>query len=360
MDTLCRKRRAAVRGAVSRARAAALLVTHPPNIFYLCGFTGSSGALLLGRGRPVLFTDGRYTTQARAEARSAQIIIHTSSLLTAVGRHLREMRLRRVAFEAPHLSVAQLGELRRAAGGATRWMPLHATVEVLRAVKSAEEIITLRRAALLVSQAFRETLPLVKPGVEEVELAAELEYRMRALGAEGPSFETIVASGRRSALPHARPTAKRLRKNELVVFDLGAILAHYCSDLTRTVYLGRAPARVRRWYRAVGEAQTAAREALRDGVTPGEVDVAARSVLEECGLGKFFVHSLGHGLGLEIHEDPRIARGQPGRIEAGNVVTLEPGVYVPEVGGIRIEDDFAVLSRGTEVLTDAPREFLEL
>lgn len=360
MEALCVKRIAALHRSLARGRAAALLVTHPPNIFYLCGFSGSSGALLIGGSRPVLFTDGRYATQAPQEATCAQVIIHTDSLLTAVGGHLREQRARRVAFEADHLTVAQLDELRRAAGRATWWVPLHCAVEDLRVVKSAAEVAALRRAARLASRAFEEVLPLVKPGVREGELAAEIEYRLRRLGASGASFETIVASGKRAALPHARPTAKPLRKNELVVFDLGAILAHYCSDLTRTVYLGRAPARVREWYRAVGEAQGAAREALRPGVTAGEVDAAARKVLEGFGLAKYFVHSLGHGLGLEIHEDPRLAKGQERRIEAGHVVTLEPGVYVPGVGGIRIEDDVAVHSRRVEVLTDAPREFLEL
>jgi Xaa-Pro aminopeptidase len=350
----------ATRRTVSRARADAFLVTHPPNIFYLCGFSGSSGALLVGRGRSVLFTDGRYTTQAREEARGARIVIHRAALLTAVGEHLRESKLRRIAFEPAGVTVAQSDALHRAAGKRVRWMPLPSAVEDLRAIKSDDEVVSMRRAARLVSRAFHEVLPLVKPGVRETELAAEVEYRMRRLGASGASFETIIASGRRSALPHAQPTEKRLRKNELVVLDLGAILGHYCSDLTRTVFLGRAPSRIRNWYRAVGEAQAAAGAALKPGVTAGEVDAAARGVLKRFGLEQYFIHSLGHGLGLEVHEDPRLARAQKRRIVPGNVVTLEPGVYVPEVGGIRIEDDVAVLSRSNEVLTDAPRELLEL
>ncbi len=350
----------AIRRVLSQARVGELLVTHLPNIFYLCGFSGSSGALLVGRGRPVLFTDGRYTTQAREEARNARVVIHRAALMTAVGEHLRESKTRRIAFEPSHLTVAQSNDLRRTAGRGLRWIPLHSAVEDLRAIKSADEVSILRRAARLVSRAFQDVLPMVKPGVRESDLAAELEYRMRALGASGPSFETIVASGKRSALPHAQPTAKRLRKNELVVFDLGVILGHYCSDLTRTIFLGRAPARIREWYRAVGEAQAAAGDVLRPGVTAGEVDAAARGVLKRFGLEQCFVHSLGHGLGLEIHEDPRLARGQERRIVAGNVVTLEPGVYVPEIGGIRIEDGVAVFSRRNEVLTDAPRELLEL
>jgi Xaa-Pro aminopeptidase len=211
-------------------------------------------------------------------------------------------------------------------------------------------------------------LPLVRPGIREFELAAEIEYRMRRLGAEGPAFETIVAFGERSALPHARPTGRKLRKNELVVLDLGAILRHYCCDLTRTVFVGKAPARVRGWYEAVLEAQGAALQALRSGVTAGQVDEAARSVLRGHRLSqngterldKFFTHSTGHGLGLEVHEQPRLAAGQKQVLQVSNVVTLEPGIYVQGVGGIRIEDDAVVTAGKAKLLTTARRGFLEL
>jgi Xaa-Pro aminopeptidase len=183
---------------------------------------------------------------------------------------------------------------------------------------------------------------------------------MRRKGASGESFEAIVAAGPRSALPHARPTARRIGKNELVVLDLGAILRRYCSDLTRTVHVGKASTRVRQWYHAVLSAQAAARDALRPGATCGDVDAAARNFLQFKGLGRYFVHSTGHGIGLEIHEDPRIARDQKKLLETGNVVTLEPGVYVEGVGGIRIEDDALVTHRGAEILTTTPRDFLEL
>jgi Xaa-Pro aminopeptidase len=201
---------------------------------------------------------------------------------------------------------------------------------------------------------------LLRPGIRESEVAAEIEYQMKRQGASGASFETIVASGKRAALPHARPTSKRLKKNELVVLDLGAILGHYCSDMTRTVFLGRAPRRVRDWYRAVNEARAAAVAAVRPGVRCGEVDAAAREVLKKSGLDQYFVHSTGHGLGLEVHEDPRVARGQSIRLEAGNVITIEPGIYVEGVGGIRIEDDIAVRFRGSEVLTRVTRDLIEL
>jgi Xaa-Pro aminopeptidase len=233
-------------------------------------------------------------------------------------------------------------------------------VEGLRAIKDSDEIDRVRRAARLASATLTDVLPLLKPGVREFEIAAEIEYRMRSNGAEGPSFKTIVAFGARAALPHARPTAKKLRKNELVVLDLGAILAGYCSDLTRTVYVGKASPRIRKWYDAVRQAQGAAIAATRSGALAGDIDRAARRVLVGMGLEKYFVHSTGHGLGLEVHEDPRLARGQKQPLQAGNVVTIEPGVYVDGVGGIRIEDDVAVHADRTEVLTVAPRDFLEL
>src|SRR5882762_6275262 len=183
---------------------------------------------------------------------------------------------------------------------------------------------------------------------------------MRTHGALGPAFDTRDAYGARSEQPHARPTKKRLGKNELVVLDLGVILAHYCSDITRTVFVGRAPVRIRRWYRAVQEAQAAAVAAAQAGVTCGEVDAAARSVLKGYRLDRYFVHSTGHGLGLEVHEDPRVARGQKHVLVPGNVITIEPGVYVPGVGGIRIEDDVAVHAGRTEVLTRVPRDLIEI
>ena len=218
----------------------------------------------------------------------------------------------------------------------------------------------MRKAALLAGEVVEGVLKLIRPGVRETEIAAEIEYQMKKRGASGASFETIVASGPRGALPHARPTAKRLRKNELVVLDLGAILGHYCSDMTRTVHLGRATRRVRDWYRSVQIAQETAVAAVRAGVTCGEVDAAAREVLKKNGLDQYFVHSTGHGLGLEVHEEPRVARGQAVRLEAGNVITIEPGIYLAGIGGIRIEDDVLVGAERGEVLTRVKRDLIEL
>jgi Xaa-Pro aminopeptidase len=336
------------------------LITHGPHVFYLCGFSGSAGALLLGGRDPTLFTDGRYTVQAREEAGGLAVRITRGRLLPAVGEALRRHSKLRVAFESARLTVAQRAQLGRAAGSRVRWVGVEGWVERLRAVKDEQEIAVLREAAKLASRVLSEIVGFVKPGVRELELAAEIDYRMRRRGASGPAFETIVASGPRAALPHARPSDKRLRRNELVVLDMGAILRHYCSDLTRTVHLGSAPTRVRRWYRAVLEAQAAARGCLCAGAQASAVDREARKVLRRFRLDRAFVHSTGHGVGLEIHEEPRLAREQTGRLEAGNVVTLEPGVYFEGIGGIRVEDDVLVLPHGAETLTTAPRELLEL
>jgi Xaa-Pro aminopeptidase len=226
--------------------------------------------------------------------------------------------------------------------------------------KDASELAQMRKAAILAGEILEGALPMLRPGVREFDVGAEIEYQMRKRGASGPAFETIVAFGERAALPHARPTSKRLRKNELVVLDLGVILGHYCSDMTRTVFVGRAPARIRGWYQAVLEAQRAAIAAVKNGASCGEVDAAARQVLTDYRLEQLFVHSTGHGLGLEVHEDPRVARGQKKRLEPGNVITIEPGVYAEGIGGIRIEDDVAVHADRAEVLTRVPRDLIEL
>jgi Xaa-Pro aminopeptidase len=354
------KRLVRLRALLRPSKLDAFLTLHRPNIFYLCGFSGSSGALLIGPRGARLFTDSRYTIQAAGEVHSASVAIVRGNLLAAVGDRLRKAGARTVGYEASQLSVQQLRQLRKAAGSRVRWQPALSLVEGLRSVKEPGEIALMKSAAALGSQVFEQVLPLIKPGIREFELAAEIEYRMRRMGATGPAFETIVAFGERSALPHARPTGRRLRKNELVVLDLGAILRHYCCDITRTVFVGRATARIRGWYQAVLEAQGAARHALRAGVTVGQVDEAARNVLRKHRLDRFFTHSTGHGLGLEVHEDPRLAAGQKQKLQSSNVVTLEPGVYVEGVGGIRIEDDAVVTLGEAQIITTAQRGFLEL
>jgi len=258
------------------------------------------------------------------------------------------------------MSVAEKQSLDAQVGRGIRWVADANLVEKLRAVKDATELATIREAAVVVSDVFRRTLALTKPDISELELAAEIDYGIKRSGGSGPSFETIVASGPRSAWAHARPTRKPLGKSGLVVLDQGAIIRGYCSDMTRTVHVGRASARTKRLYHAVLEAQQAAKHAIRPGVTAGEVDQAARASLRSSKLDRYFTHSTGHGLGLEVHEMPRLGRGEATALEEGMVVTVEPGVYIEGFGGIRIEDDVVVTARGCDDLTTAPRDFLEI
>jgi Xaa-Pro aminopeptidase len=360
MTSHFQNRRRQLRKELQKRELDCLLVTRAPNYYYLTGFTGDSGMLVVAQDGTTLITDGRFTTQAHEEAPGIRVQLQKGSLYPSAGEWLHQHKKRRVGFDPSQWSVAQCKALKKGAASKCRMIEAPGIVERLRMKKDPQELATMRKAAILAGEVLESVLPLLKPGVREDEIGAEIEYRMKKRGASGVSFESIVASGPRAALPHARPTAKRLKKNELVVLDLGAILAHYCSDITRTVCVGRAPRRVREWYQAVQGAQEAAIHAAQAGVTCGEVDAAARDVLQKSSLGSYFVHSTGHGLGLEVHEEPRVARGQAIRLEPGNVITIEPGVYVEGVGGIRIEDDIAVRSSGNEVLTRVRRDLIEL
>src|ERR1700676_2910818 len=354
------KRRREVQRELERRKLACLVVTHPANWFYLTGFTGESGALVVSREGATLLTDGRFTVQAKQETQGLHIELQKGALFTALGELLKRKGWKRSGYEPGQLTVAQLEAIKKAAGSKWQGIDAGGVVGSLRMRKDAQELAVMRKAAILAGDVLEGVLPMLKPGIRESEVAAEIEYQMRKRGASGASFETIVASGPRGALPHARPTSKKLRKNELVVLDLGAILAHYCSDMTRTVHVGRASKRVREWYRSVQEAQEAAVAAVQAGGSCGEVDAAAREVLKKNGLEQYFEHSTGRGLGLEGHGEPRVARGQTVRLEAGNVITIEPGVYVEGVGGIRIEDDVVVQAGRNEVLTRVKRDLIEL
>jgi Xaa-Pro aminopeptidase len=356
------------RGRLSRLRllfsgsgADAILVTHLPNINYLCGFTGSAGILLVESARATLFTDSRYTFQCREEVSGAEVCIVSGGLIRAAGEALRARRgTLHVAYSASQVTVAEKRALTAEAGTRVRWVAGLNEVERLRAKKDPGELAAMRDAAKLISEVWAQVVCKIRPGISELRVAADLEYAMKVGGASGPSFETIVASGSRSAWAHARATSKLLKKNELVVMDQGAILRGYCSDMTRTVFLGRPPNRVKRLYNAVRDAQQAAKAAIGPGVTAGDVDAAARQTLKQHKLAQYFTHSTGHGLGMEVHEMPRLGRGETFVLEEGMVVTIEPGVYIEDLGGIRIEDDVVVTSKGAEDLTGASREFLEL
>lgn len=342
----------------ARRLADGYLVVHPPNLLYLVGFAGSSGVLAITGRMAALFTDGRYRQQARREVIGARVSVAPGDPLQAAAGWLRTQRLARLAYEEHRLTVSQFEWLRRWLGPAVELVPGRRLVERLRAVKDAEEIARLRAGVEVTARVFDEILPHVRPGVRELDLAAEIEYRLKQHGASGPAFETIVASGPRAALPHGRASLRRLAKNELVVFDMGAILDNYHSDMTRTVYLGVPSTRVKKAYRAVQDALARAHASVRAGVTGAQVDAAARACLRRRGYGRYFVHGTGHGLGLEIHEEPRLGKNVKNRLAAGNVITLEPGVYLPGWGGIRIEDVVVVRRQGAELLTPLSPELL--
>ena len=361
-----RGRQQRLQNSLSAHRLDALLVTHPPNIQYLCGFTGSSGALVLTEKKAVFITDGRYTEQARSEVRTAQIVIARHGPLAAAAARLpsHQKKGRRAAaktgIEAEHMTVAVRSQLSRMLPTNIRLRPAPPLVEQARMVKDEEEIACIRSAVLLGASLFDRALEVIRPGVRETEVAAEMEYAARKAGAEAMSFETIIASGERSALPHGRASQAAIPGQGFVVCDFGVILSRYCSDMTRTVYVGSPSAEARGVYQAVKEAQQAAVDAVRAGMSVGEIDRAARKSLRKSGLAKYFTHSTGHGVGLEIHEAPRLAAGQTEILNPGMVITIEPGVYVPGKWGVRIEDMVVVTERGCEVLTPTSKELMTI
>jgi Xaa-Pro aminopeptidase len=358
MDYLRRQHQ--IRGQLQRARLDLLLVTHMPNVRYLCGFTGSAGVLAVGAGRPVLFTDGRYTEQARTEAQNSRVVVSQRSPLQAVARWLGKHRLRTVGVEGERMTLAARAALRRLLPPRLRLRATAGLVECARMVKEAEEIAFIGQAVGLGASLLGTALKTIRPGVLESDVAAELEYQARRAGAEGMSFETIVAAGPRSALPHGRATAQPIPARGFVILDFGVILHGYCSDMTRTLYVGRPGAEDRRLYQSVREAQQAATEVVRAGVRAGQVDRAARQVLGRAGFARYFTHSTGHGVGLEIHEPPRLGRGQRDVLQPGMVITIEPGAYLPGRGGVRIEDMAVVTQAGCDVLTPVPKELIVL
>ena len=348
-------RREAVASALAERKLDVLLVAYSPNLRYLSGFTGSNGALLVLPGQSILFTDPRYQIQAAQEA-SCKVRIAKGPLVLDVLATLRKLGVGRIGYEPARMTCDFYDSLHSRLPLRASLEPVHGWIEELRMVKSAAEIARIRKSVATNSRAFERTLRHVKAGMRECDLAAELEYRMRRLGAEKPAFETIVAAGARSALPHAQPTHARLSPGDLVVIDMGAFENGYASDMTRMLSVGAPTAEVKRMYRAVLEAQLAGVDAVRPGVATVRVDAAARKVLKGYGLDKAFTHSTGHGLGLEIHEPPRLGKRDRNRLQPGMAITIEPGVYVEGFGGIRIEDTVLVTATGCEILTPTPKE----
>jgi len=353
-----------LRRRMAAAAVESLLVTNLPDVRYLCGFTGSNAALAITPNRAALFTDGRYTVQAKQQTQGAKVVIAKKSALAESCNYVAISGPKRVFFDPFCTTFSALESMKKAVPVAQRrslFRPLsQPLIADLRMQKDADELQIIEKAALLGCKLFEDLLPKIAPGISETAIAAELEYAARQNGAEGMSFETIIASGPRSALPHGHATAAAVPRNSFIVLDFGVILEGYCSDMTRTVFVGKAGKRERFAYDSVLEAQQAAVNAVRPGATCGEVDEAARGVLRKAGLADYFTHSTGHGVGIEIHESPRVAAEQPQLLSTGMVITIEPGIYIAGEFGIRIEDMVVVTEKAGRVITPATKALIEL
>jgi Xaa-Pro aminopeptidase len=356
IDTLP-ARLARLRAALPEAGLDALLISQPENRRYLSGFTGSAGWLLVSSDRALLATDFRYHEQVGLECPGCELVKLQVTFPATLPAMLEQVGGRRIGFEADHVTYADAQAWMEAAPG-YEWVPTRGIVIGLRGVKDAEEIATLRAAVKLADEALAAVLSQLRPGMTEREAAWLIDSYMRTHGAEGPSFDTIVAGGPNGARPHAQPTDAPLPAGEPIVIDMGARLHGYCSDLTRTVCLGEPKDPERFWtvYNLVLGAQMAAEATARPGISGKQVDDAARAVIAAGGYGPHFGHSLGHGVGLAVHEEPRFSQAYAGLLVAGATVTVEPGIYLSGWGGVRIEDIVILTGNGAEVLTAAPKE----
>jgi Xaa-Pro aminopeptidase len=333
------------------------LIVAEPNVRYLTGFTGDSSALLVSSDRCLLVSDGRYTTQIKEECPGLEVHIRPvrQLLYDAIGEVIAQLGAGRVGYEPAALTVSHFDTL-KAAAKTVDWKSVPGRVEALRAVKDEVEIAAIRQAIDQAERAFAMLRAGLSVEDSEKDAADALEGYLRKCGATSASFTPIVAAGPRAALPHAMPTAEaRIGDSDFVLVDWGASAGPYKSDLTRMLVTGKVTSRFEEVYRTVLAAQERGIAALRPGVTAGEVDAAARSVIEEAGFGGCFTHGLGHGIGLEIHENPFFRRDNPARLKPGMVVTIEPGIYLPDWGGVRIEDDVLVTPDGPEILSRVPR-----
>jgi len=339
-----------------------ILITNPVNVTYLTGFSGEDSFLLCGpRQVAVLISDGRFTLQIEEECPGLEAFIRPTSMRMpeAVAKVLRRLGWRKVGFESESVSV-QLHSRLTESLSPVEWVPTQGVVEKLRAIKDPGEVALIREAVAQAERAFTIVRAGFSPSQTERQIQNELEYNMRRLGASGVAFPSIVAAGPRAALPHAVPTDQPVGDAVCLLLDWGAKARGYCCDLTRVLVRNRIPPKLRTIYQVVFEAQKAAISMIRPGVPAAEVDRAARSVIENAHLSRYFNHGLGHGLGLQVHEEPRLSPTSKDTLRAGMVITIEPGIYIPGFGGVRLEDDVLVTRDGCEVLTRVPKDIEEM
>ena len=346
-----------VRLSLESKRIDALLVTNLTNVAYLTGFVGSNGQLVIGSGDPVFFTDGRYAARSASMVQGAEIRIYENKLADLLPEHLSAVGATRVGIEAATMTVAERDDLAKALGG-VELVPVNKLVEDGRRTKDADEVRCLREAIKLGDEVYSTILERLTPGLTETEVAVDIEFELRKRGAEAISFDPIVGSGPLSAHIHHTPSHRTLEKGDLVLMDFGCKFEGYCSDMTRTVVLGSATDEQRELYDLVLRSHLAGIDAISAGAAGVDVDRAARAVIDAAGRAESFGHGLGHGVGLDIHEDPRLSRFSKDVLREGDVVTVEPGSYTVDWGGIRIEDCVLVTADGADVLTGAPKNDL--
>ena len=337
----------------------ALILLGLPNIHYLCGFTGTDGVMLFTADKSVFLTDSRYISQAQSQVCADKILCYKNKF-TSVIDELNLGQIKKVGFDADVMSVATFNELQTLASGKFEWHPVFEQLQSLRAVKSPDELELLRQAAGLNQQAFAEILPLLQPGITERQIALELEFALKRLGGEVNAFDFIVASGERGALPHGIASDKLLKAGELVTIDFGTRVAGYHSDETVTLAIGEIDGNLRQIFDIVLKAHDLALAAIRPGLMINELDAVARDYIVSKGYAEYFGHGLGHGVGLEIHEYPSVSAKTVAPLQAGMVVTIEPGIYLPGKAGVRIEDTVVVTADGYESLTSIPKQFSQL
>lgn len=353
------KRLAALREQMEKSDLPSILITHPVNRRYLSGFTGSAGALYITLDSAVLFTDFRYMSQAPQQAKHFEVIEHGPQLMDSVKERLQADNIHALGFEA-HESTYEQYEHMLEALNSIQLIAAKYLVEEIRKVKDQMELQVMKEAADLADRAYTHILSFIRPGATELDIALELEFFMRKHGATATSFETIVASGERSALPHGVASERVIGNNEFVKLDFGAYYKGYCSDITRTVFVGTPEPRHKEIYDIVLEAQTYTLEHLRPGLTCQEADALARDIIAKYGYKDQFGHSTGHGLGMEVHESPRVSPKSKEILRPGMTVTIEPGIYIPDFGGVRIEDDVVITDEGAQRLTTSSKEWTVL
>ena len=346
-----------IRGYLEEKDIDAFLIIKPQNIRYLSGFTGSSGQLIITRSKNYLITDFRYVDQAKQQSPNYQIIKQEKKIIDTVKDICLQEKIKEIAFEEDQM-VFKTYEIYYHALKPVYLIPASQFLTQIRAIKDHEEVILLKKAVDLADQAFKHILPYIKPGIKEKDIALELEFFLRKEGAEAKSFDFIVASGTRGALPHGIASGKEIRMGELVTMDFGCIYEGYCSDITRTVCVGKLGSKQREIYNIVLEAQIAGSNSIRANIKCQDVDSIAREVIVNAGYGEYFGHCLGHGVGLEVHEEPRLAKDNDELLQPGMVVTVEPGIYIPGFGGVRIEDMVLIHENYIEILTKTYKDLL--